>query len=61
MIVSRISPLLCVQHTEMALSHGNSDHSRENQHNTSSGPPNWQRQNARGISTLGEPEDGLEK
>ncbi|MPC40495.1 hypothetical protein E2C01_034055 [Portunus trituberculatus] len=33
----------------------------ENQHNTSSGPPNWQRQNARNTSTLGDPEEGLEK
>ncbi|MPC21817.1 hypothetical protein E2C01_014817 [Portunus trituberculatus] len=40
MIPSRISRLLCVQHTEMCLGHGNSNHSKEIQHNTSSGPPN---------------------
>ncbi|MPC13586.1 hypothetical protein E2C01_006324 [Portunus trituberculatus] len=39
----------------------NSNHSRENQHNISSDASNWQRQNARGISALGDPEEGLEK
>ncbi|MPC46427.1 hypothetical protein E2C01_040147 [Portunus trituberculatus] len=29
-------------------------HSRENQHNTSSGPSNWQRQNARGTFAYGD-------
>ncbi|MPC66932.1 hypothetical protein E2C01_061090 [Portunus trituberculatus] len=51
--------------TEMGVRHpslcGNSNHSRENEQNTSSGPPNWQRQNARGTSTLRDPEDGLVK
>ncbi|MPC12721.1 hypothetical protein E2C01_005426 [Portunus trituberculatus] len=36
-IPGKISPLLCVPNTEMGLRHGNSNHSRENQHNTSSG------------------------
>ncbi|MPC98026.1 hypothetical protein E2C01_093376 [Portunus trituberculatus] len=47
--------------TDMSLWNGNSNHSRENQHNTSSGPPNWQKQNAIGTSALGNPEEGLEK
>ncbi|MPC88966.1 hypothetical protein E2C01_083893 [Portunus trituberculatus] len=38
-----------------------SNHSRENQHNISSGPPNWQKQNARGTFALGDPVEGLEK
>ncbi|MPC88959.1 hypothetical protein E2C01_083886 [Portunus trituberculatus] len=33
----------------------------KNQHNTSSGSPNWQRQDARGTSIFGDPEEGLEK
>ncbi|MPC33346.1 hypothetical protein E2C01_026692 [Portunus trituberculatus] len=61
MISGRVSPLLCVQQKEMGLCHGNNNHSRENQHNTSSGPPNWQRQNARGTSALRDPEEGLER
>ncbi|MPC53199.1 hypothetical protein E2C01_047087 [Portunus trituberculatus] len=39
MIPGRTSPLLCIQHKETDLQHRNSNHSRENQHNTSSGPP----------------------
>ncbi|MPC22605.1 hypothetical protein E2C01_015623 [Portunus trituberculatus] len=39
------------------------NHSKENQYyyNTYSGPPNWQRQNDRGTSALGDPEKGSEK
>ncbi|MPC48502.1 hypothetical protein E2C01_042276 [Portunus trituberculatus] len=61
MIPSRISFLLSVQHTEMVFRHRNSNHPRENQQNISSGPPNWQRQNARGTFSFGDPAEGLEK
>ncbi|MPC72568.1 hypothetical protein E2C01_066880 [Portunus trituberculatus] len=61
MILGRISPSLCIQHTEMGLGHRNGNHSRENQHNISSGPPNWQRKNARGTSVLGESWGGIEE
>ncbi|MPC44667.1 hypothetical protein E2C01_038345 [Portunus trituberculatus] len=60
MILGRTSLLLCIQPQRWVYDR-NSNHSRENQHNTSSGPSNWQGQNARGTSTLGNPEKGLEK
>ncbi|MPC84107.1 hypothetical protein E2C01_078834 [Portunus trituberculatus] len=40
MIPGRISSLLCVQHAQMGLRHGNSNHSKESQHIVSSGPLN---------------------
>ncbi|MPC54213.1 hypothetical protein E2C01_048121 [Portunus trituberculatus] len=43
------------------VSDTNSNHFRENQHSTSSASPNWQRQNARGTSTLEDPKEGFEK
>ncbi|MPC63631.1 hypothetical protein E2C01_057731 [Portunus trituberculatus] len=40
MIPVRLLPLLCAQHTEIGLSHGNSNHSRENQYSTPLRSPN---------------------
>ncbi|MPC51800.1 hypothetical protein E2C01_045654 [Portunus trituberculatus] len=42
-----------VQHKEMGLCHANSKYSKENQHNTSSGPRNWQRQKPEALSLRG--------
>ncbi|MPC31924.1 hypothetical protein E2C01_025224 [Portunus trituberculatus] len=42
---------VCVSDTEAVIIPGK----------TSSGPPNWQRQNARGTFALGDPAEGLEK
>ncbi|MPC34696.1 hypothetical protein E2C01_028096 [Portunus trituberculatus] len=61
MIPGRNITLLCDQHTEIGLRHGNDNHSRENQHNTTSGPPNWMRRNARGTSALRAAEEELER
>ncbi|MPC75979.1 hypothetical protein E2C01_070380 [Portunus trituberculatus] len=47
--------------TRSAQRDGSLTRKRENQHNTSSGPPKWLRQNARGTSDLGNPEEELEK
>ncbi|MPC62893.1 hypothetical protein E2C01_056983 [Portunus trituberculatus] len=56
-----LSLLLCIQHTEMGLRHGYSNHSRENQHNTYSGPPTGKGKTPEGTSALGNPGKGLEK
>ncbi|MPC71311.1 hypothetical protein E2C01_065585 [Portunus trituberculatus] len=50
-----------IQHIETGLFHGNSNHFKENQHNTSSGSPNLKRRNARANPALGDAEEGLEK